>query len=46
MLLGRGRVAHPSVLDRFHPLPPSRRWLGWASFVLFLATFTAVPFYD
>jgi membrane-associated protease RseP (regulator of RpoE activity) len=43
LALGRGRLAHPHVLDRFRPLPPKRRVLGWASLVLFAATFTPVP---
>ena len=44
LLLSRGRVAHPSVLDRYRPIPPSRRWLGWATVLLFAVTFTPVPF--
>lgn len=42
-ILSRGRLGHPSVLDAYRPLPPSRRWLAWASLALFLATFTPVP---
>jgi hypothetical protein len=44
LLLGRGRLSHPSVLDRHLPLPRSRRPLGWATIVLFAATFTPAPF--
>ncbi len=44
LLLGGGRLAHPAVLDRFRPLPRSRRPLGWATIVLFFVTFTPIPF--
>ncbi len=44
LLLGRGRLSHPSVLDRHLPLPRSRRPLGWATIALFGATFTPAPF--
>ncbi len=40
LVLSRGRLGHPPVLDVYRPLPPSRRRLAWASLVLFLATFT------
>jgi Zn-dependent protease len=43
LLLSRGRLGHPPVLDAYRPLPPSRRWLAWASLALFLATFTPIP---
>jgi Zn-dependent protease len=43
LLLSRGRLAHPPVLDTYRPLPPARRWLAWASLALFLATFTPIP---
>jgi Zn-dependent protease len=43
LLLGGGRLAHPRVLERQRPLPPSRVPFGWASVVLFLITFTPVP---
>jgi Zn-dependent protease len=44
LILGRGRLAHPSVLDRHRPLPRRRRWFGWATLLLFVATFTPAPF--
>lgn len=44
LLLSRGRLGHPPVLDAYRPLPPSRRWLAWAALVLFLATFMPAPF--
>ena len=39
LMLSRGRLGHPPVLDAYRPLPQSRGWLAWASLVLFLATF-------
>lgn len=45
VVLGRGSIAHPAVLDRYRRIPPNRRPLGWASALLFIATFTPVPFY-
>ena len=44
LLLGGGRVMHPSVLDPYRPLPPNRRLLGWATLALFVLTFIPVPF--
>ena len=44
LVLSRGRLAHPPVLDAYRPLPRSRRWLAWGSLVLFLATFAPIPF--
>lgn len=44
LLLSRGRLAHPPVLDAQRPLPPSRQWLAWAALALFLLTFAPVPF--
>ena len=43
LLLGRGKLGHPQVLDRHRKLPRSRRPLGWATALLFFATFTPVP---
>lgn len=43
LVLGRGRLAHPEVLDRHRPLPTNRRPLGWATMLLFAGTFTPVP---
>ncbi len=43
VILGRGRLAHPQVLDRYRRLPGNRRPVGWATLILFLATFTPVP---
>ncbi|HEV2672375.1 MAG TPA: site-2 protease family protein [Gemmatimonadales bacterium] len=44
LLLSRGRLDHPPVLDAYRPLPPSRRWLVWLSLVLFVLTFIPAPF--
>lgn len=45
LLVGRGRLAHPSVLDGNRPVPSSRRVVGWATMLLFCGTFTPVPFH-
>lgn len=45
LILGRGSLAHPAVLDRHRPVAPSRRPFGWVTVLLFVATFTPVPFY-
>lgn len=44
LLLGRGGLSHPSVLDRYRPVPASRVPVGWATVLLFVITFTPVPF--
>ena len=46
LLFGRGRLGHPSVLDRHSPIPASRQVLGWLTIALFAATFTPIPFYS
>ncbi len=43
LLLGRGRIAHPSVLEPHRPIPASRWPAGLATAVLFLVTFSADP---
>jgi len=43
LILGRGRLAHPSVLDPHRPVPTSRWQLGLATAVLFIVTFTVDP---
>jgi membrane-associated protease RseP (regulator of RpoE activity) len=45
LVLGRGRLAHPQILDQYRPLPVSRRLYGWATLLLFLVTFSPVPIY-
>jgi membrane-associated protease RseP (regulator of RpoE activity) len=44
VVLSRGRLGHPPVLDAYRPMPRSRRWLAWVALALFLVTFTPVPF--
>ena len=44
LVLSRGRLGHPPVLDGQRPLPRSRSRLAWAALLLFLVTFTPVPF--
>jgi len=44
LLLSRGRLGHPPVLDAHRPLPPSRRVVTWVALALFVITFAPVPF--
>jgi Zn-dependent protease len=44
LLLSRGRLGHPPVLDEQRPLPRSRLLLAWAALILFSLTFAPVPF--
>lgn len=44
LVLARGRLGHPPVLDAYRPLPRSRHWLAVAALVLFVITFSPVPF--
>jgi membrane-associated protease RseP (regulator of RpoE activity) len=44
LVLSRGQLRHPPVLDAYRPLPPSRRWLLLVSLLLFVITFAPVPF--
>jgi membrane-associated protease RseP (regulator of RpoE activity) len=44
LVLSRGRLGHPPVIDAQRPLPRSRRVLAWAALLLFLITFVPVPF--
>ncbi len=44
LLLSRGRLGHPPVLDAYRPLPASRGRLAWTALALFLITFAPVPF--
>jgi len=43
LILGRGRVAHPSVMEPQRPVPLSRWPVGIATIVLFFVTFPPVP---
>ena len=44
LLLSRGRLGHPAVLDAQRPLPQSRQAVAWAALGLFVVTFAPVPF--
>lgn len=44
LVLGRGSLAHPAVLDHYRPVAAARQPFGWASALLFVVTFTPVPF--
>jgi hypothetical protein len=44
LLIGGGRWTHPSVVAPDRPVPPRRRWIGWACIVVFALTFVPVPF--
>lgn len=43
LMLSRGQLRHPPILDAYRPLPASRRWLLIASTLLFVLTFAPVP---
>ena len=44
LLLSRGRLGHPPVLDSYRPMPPSRTALALGALLLFVITFAPVPF--
>jgi len=44
LVLSRGRLDHPPLLDAYRPFPASRRWLVWVALLLFLLTFAPAPF--
>jgi Zn-dependent protease len=44
LLLSRGQLRHPPVLDGYRPLPSGRRWLLLAALILFVVTFAPMPF--
>ena len=43
-IIGGGRWSHPSVVVPERHVPASRRWVGFASVVVFVLTFVPVPF--
>jgi membrane-associated protease RseP (regulator of RpoE activity) len=45
LVIGRGRIAHPQVLDRRRPLPKNRRPLGWVTLLLMIGAFSPIPVY-
>ncbi len=38
------RFGHPPTLNDYQPLEQKSRWTGWAAIVIFLLTFSPVPF--
>jgi membrane-associated protease RseP (regulator of RpoE activity) len=44
LLLGRGSIGHPAVLDARQPVTGARRWVGWGCIAIFLLTFLWRPF--
>jgi Zn-dependent protease len=38
------RFGHPPTLDDYQPLEQRSRWTGWVAMVIFLLTFSPVPF--
>ena len=44
LVVSRGQLRHPPVLNAYRPLPRSRLWLLLASLLLFLLTFAPAPF--
>lgn len=44
LVLSRGRLGHPPVLDAYRPLPWSRHPVAWGALALFLITFAPMPF--
>ena len=45
LFVSRGRIVHPSVVDRHRSIPQSRVMVGWATILLFAVTFTPIPVY-
>jgi hypothetical protein len=43
-LIGGGGWSHPSVVVPERPVPPSRRWVGLVSILVFALTFVPLPF--
>jgi membrane-associated protease RseP (regulator of RpoE activity) len=43
LVVGRGRLEHPPVLDPRLPLTPAQRAAGWACVVFFLLAFVPIP---
>jgi hypothetical protein len=44
LVVGRGRIFHPPVLDPEFPLDPARRRIAWLCAAIFLVTLVPVPF--
>lgn len=43
LLLGRGRIGHPAVLDPGFPVTGRRRVVGWICVAIFILTFVPAP---
>ena len=43
LVLGRGRIQHPSVYDPSLEVSGRRSWVGWACVAIFLLTFVPIP---
>ena len=43
LVLSRGSISHPSVVDPQLPVTGIRRWVGWFCVAIFVLTFVAVP---
>jgi membrane-associated protease RseP (regulator of RpoE activity) len=44
LILGGGRVSHPSVMAPARPVPKSRHLIAWLCIIIFVLTFVPVPF--
>jgi membrane-associated protease RseP (regulator of RpoE activity) len=44
LMLGGGRVSHPSVMAPTRPVPRSRHLIAWLCIAIFVLTFVPVPF--
>ena len=44
LVLGGGRVSHPSVMAPQRPVPRSRHLIAWLCIIIFVLTFVPVPF--
>lgn len=44
LVIGRGRVDHPHVVDPDFPIVRTRRWIAWSCVVILLVTFVPIPF--
>jgi Zn-dependent protease len=43
LVLGRGTIRHPTVVDPSYPLRPDQRVMGWACVVIFVLSFVLFP---
>lgn len=44
LVIGRGRLTHPSVVAPACPVPTSRVWIGWLCVLALVGSFVPVPF--